>query len=390
MVRHLPSAPCTMLAITAWVWSWGSRLREVSWRKVAATIFWSPARARRPVSGSFIRVSTACFSIQARVAATARSWTSTTRPSPPTRPMSETDFGVERVTSRPGRWTSVPSPSRRPSARPEPSGTLPSSTARKVCGSTGPESPRASAPFPDQPLASPDARGRPSRSSRRARSRRCPARPTRWRRSRRPSLQPHQVVGNAVARRRGRGAARGEPRSCSPPQAPAPPPWRPPARPPVSSRGPEPRHPAPPAPPAPLRPPHRSGPARRRPAIPCGRVSRASGSGFCGNPNASSPCTSDPSDAEGLLVGASGAGIVRRRIRVRPPLRPPRAARTAPPPVRASRSRAGWRRARERTREAEIAVEIRKPHDLRGERERAELAPGRQATPRRGWCWRRS
>ena len=43
-----------MLAITAWVWSAGSRLREVSWRKVAITVFWPPVRTMRPVSGSFI------------------------------------------------------------------------------------------------------------------------------------------------------------------------------------------------------------------------------------------------------------------------------------------------------------------------------------------------
>ena len=59
MVRHLPSPPWTMLARTAWVWSWGSRLREASCRKVAATVFWSPARTIRPVSGSFNRVSAA-------------------------------------------------------------------------------------------------------------------------------------------------------------------------------------------------------------------------------------------------------------------------------------------------------------------------------------------
>ena len=48
-----------MLASTAWVWSWGSRLRLVSWRNVAATIFWLPTRAILPVSGSFILVSAA-------------------------------------------------------------------------------------------------------------------------------------------------------------------------------------------------------------------------------------------------------------------------------------------------------------------------------------------
>jgi len=41
-----------------------------------------------------MRVSMAFFSTQASVAATARSWASTTRPSPPTRPASETDLGA--------------------------------------------------------------------------------------------------------------------------------------------------------------------------------------------------------------------------------------------------------------------------------------------------------
>ena len=123
--------------MTAWVWSWGSRLREVSWRKVAATIFCPPSRTIRPVAGSFSRVSAAFLSIQASVAATARSCASTTRASPPTRPASDTDFGAERVTSRPGRCSMLPSLPRRPSARPEPSGTLPSSTPRKASGSTG-------------------------------------------------------------------------------------------------------------------------------------------------------------------------------------------------------------------------------------------------------------
>ena len=154
MVRHLPSSPWTMLASTAWVWSCGSRLREVSCRKVAATIFCPPTRAILPVSGSFIRVSAAFFSTQASVAATARSWVSTMRRSPPTSAASDTDFGAEKVRSRPGRWRISPSLPRRPSRVSEPSGTLPSRTARKVSGSTGPVSPSSSAPFPAQPLAS--------------------------------------------------------------------------------------------------------------------------------------------------------------------------------------------------------------------------------------------
>ena len=53
------------------------------------------------------------------------------RASPPTRAASETDFGAEKVRSRPGRWRILPSLPRRPSSVPVPSGTLPSSTARK-------------------------------------------------------------------------------------------------------------------------------------------------------------------------------------------------------------------------------------------------------------------
>ena len=139
MALHLPSPPWTMLASTAWVWSWGSRLREASWRKVAATIFWLPARAMRPVSGSLNRVSAAFFSIQARVRFTARPWASTMRASPPARAARETDLGAEKVRSLPGRWRRLPSLSRRPSFRPEPSGTSPSRTVRKTSGSTGPE-----------------------------------------------------------------------------------------------------------------------------------------------------------------------------------------------------------------------------------------------------------
>ena len=154
MVRHLPSPPWTMLARTAWVWSWGSRLREASCRKVAATVFWSPARTMRPVSGSFNRVSAALPSIQASERLTARSWASTTRPLPPISAASETDLGAEKVRSRPGRCCRAPSGPPRPSCRPVPSSTLPSSTALKRSGSTGPERPRSSAPLPAQALAS--------------------------------------------------------------------------------------------------------------------------------------------------------------------------------------------------------------------------------------------
>ena len=56
MVRHLPSSPCTMLAITACVWSWGSRLREVSSVKVAITAFWSAEDfADQPQHGAAVR-----------------------------------------------------------------------------------------------------------------------------------------------------------------------------------------------------------------------------------------------------------------------------------------------------------------------------------------------
>ena len=98
------------------------------------------------------RVSTAFCSTHASVRVTALSWAATIRSSPPISAMSETDFGAERVTSRPGRcWTS-PSMPRLPSCGPP--GTLPSSTAWKLSGSTGPESPNSSAPLPAQALAS--------------------------------------------------------------------------------------------------------------------------------------------------------------------------------------------------------------------------------------------
>ena len=45
----------------------------------------------------------AFFSIQERVRPTALSWDSTIRSSPPASASSETDFGADRVTSRPGR-----------------------------------------------------------------------------------------------------------------------------------------------------------------------------------------------------------------------------------------------------------------------------------------------
>ena len=60
--------------MTAWVCSCGSRLRDVSWRNVAATIFWPPARTIRPFSGSLSRVSTTFFSTHASVRCTALSW----------------------------------------------------------------------------------------------------------------------------------------------------------------------------------------------------------------------------------------------------------------------------------------------------------------------------
>ena len=143
-----------MFAITACVWSWGSRLRETSWRKVAITAFWSPVRTMRPLSASIVLVSTTFFSIQASVLRTAASWAATMRSSPPIRAAMDTDLGAEKVTSRPGRWSIVPSPSLRPSRRPEPSGTSPARMSLKTSGSTDPESPRASAPLPAQALAS--------------------------------------------------------------------------------------------------------------------------------------------------------------------------------------------------------------------------------------------
>ena len=124
----------------------------MSWRKVAATIFWPPVRTITPVSRSCIRVSTAFFSIHVSVLPTALSWASTILSSPPTIAMSDTDLGADSVTSRPGRCWMLPSKSLRPSWRPP--GTLPSRMARNASESTGPESPSASAPRPAQALAS--------------------------------------------------------------------------------------------------------------------------------------------------------------------------------------------------------------------------------------------
>lgn len=39
VIRHLPSTPCTITAITVWVRSCGSRFLDVSCLKVAAAIF---------------------------------------------------------------------------------------------------------------------------------------------------------------------------------------------------------------------------------------------------------------------------------------------------------------------------------------------------------------
>ena len=127
-------------------------MRDVSCRKVAATIFWPPARTIAPVAGSRSRVSTAFFSVQPRVALTALSCAATMRSSPPTIAIRDTDFGALSVTSRPGRCVRLPSSSLRPRRRPP--GTSPSRTRRNASGSTGPSSPSASAPLPAQALAS--------------------------------------------------------------------------------------------------------------------------------------------------------------------------------------------------------------------------------------------
>ena len=105
-----------------------------------------------PLALSCIRLSTALRSTHARVRVTALSCAATIRSAPPTSATSDTDLGADSVTSRPGRWWISPSLSFLPKWGP--SGTLPSSTALKGSGSTGPESPSSPAPLPAQALAS--------------------------------------------------------------------------------------------------------------------------------------------------------------------------------------------------------------------------------------------
>ena len=103
------SSPCTMLAITACVWSWGSRLRETSWRKVAdhhLLVLSAWTRSGR-LSGSFMRVSDRAWLLEPGKGASSRRHRARRplqlvaaehrRPGTPT-------LGAEKVRSLPGRW----------------------------------------------------------------------------------------------------------------------------------------------------------------------------------------------------------------------------------------------------------------------------------------------
>ena len=103
-----------MLAITAWVWSCGSRLRLATWRNVAAAMNGAFTRGRCRVSGSQPRVSRSVSSTQSSVDRTASSCARTTERSPRgwrsvgSNAASDTDFGAEKVKSNPGRRSYPP------------------------------------------------------------------------------------------------------------------------------------------------------------------------------------------------------------------------------------------------------------------------------------------
>ena len=100
---------------------------------------------------------------------TARSWTSTTRPSPPTRPAMRDRLRAPRgVTSRPGRWSSLPSLVAAPElgARSRRAPCL-RGPARKTSGSTGPLSPSVVGALAGPGASGVGAPDRPWRSSRR-------------------------------------------------------------------------------------------------------------------------------------------------------------------------------------------------------------------------------
>ena len=194
MVLHFPSPPWTMLATTQWVWSCGSRLRDVSWRNVAAAIFCSPARTIAPVAGSRIRGSTALPSIQASVLPTALSWASTIRSSPPTIAMSETDFApIASRRGRAGDGLCRPSPCARAAARRGPrlrgpAGTPPARPGRRA----------RAPPRPCPPRRSP--RGGPRRPSRSTHPSRNSSRPAPARRSCRSTLPLRSCSGERAFR----------------------------------------------------------------------------------------------------------------------------------------------------------------------------------------------
>ena len=98
------------------------------------------------------------------------------RASPPTRAASETDFGAEKVRSRPGRWRICPSLPRRPSSMPDPSRHL-SLQAPRGRRPGRPDPSARALPPPCRPRRwRPYGPDRPSCSSRRARSRTRPGR----------------------------------------------------------------------------------------------------------------------------------------------------------------------------------------------------------------------
>ena len=310
-----------MLAITAWVWSAGSRLREVSWVKVAITVFWPPVRTiaaglgvLHPGLGDVLleprqraRDGPVMGIDDARVAADERGQGNGFRGRE-----GEVAAGAvldATVLAAPPELGCPSRPAR-----------LPSSTALKIFGSTGPVSPSSSAPLAGPGAGVPvrgivpgvvavllvvaRALGRggdgPDRGHH-LRSRR----PARYRTSSRPSdSRPDPPLRRSRPLRR--------------------PPARPPPRPeaarapvrPGAVRGPAPRPSLATVPPTPRRPrPAAPGsPCRRR-----RRVRRAA-------------------PLAGLLIRPSR----RARQAIRPDR--PRAARTAPPPSAWRRISGGWRR----------------------------------------------
>ncbi len=113
---HLPVGSWTLAATMAWVWSWGSMVREVCWRNSAAVIprvstWWTPSVPRR--------VTAPWVSNHPSAASTAASWaartSARTHGSGVSAHSTEIDFGAENVQSNPR--ADVP-PKRRPSFAP--------------------------------------------------------------------------------------------------------------------------------------------------------------------------------------------------------------------------------------------------------------------------------